>query len=95
MSGGPNGNPPNCTCLDNRVFENFKLANEPFAKVLRIFETCVLVNNNLCGKLISSLEFLFKFDERFKVTSVLFLIPDSKLLSCELYNYIMCITFYI
>ena len=35
---------------------NFILAEESFAKALRDFETCVLVNNNLCGKLFSSLE---------------------------------------
>ena len=27
--------------LDNWVFENFILADEPFSKVLQIFETCV------------------------------------------------------
>ena len=62
--------------LDNWFFKNFILADEPFAKTLRIFETCVSVNNNLCGKLVSSLELPIKFDERFKVTSVPFLIPD-------------------
>ena len=35
----------------------FTLADEPFAKALQIFENCALVNNNLCGKLVSSLEF--------------------------------------
>ena len=48
-------NPTNCTILDNQVFENFILADEPFAKPLRIFETCVLVNKTLCGKLVLSL----------------------------------------
>ena len=33
--------------LDSWVFENFILADEPFAKPLEFFETCVLVNNNL------------------------------------------------
>ena len=42
---------------------SFILANEPFAKALRSFETCVLVNNNLYGKL--SPEIL---GEIFKVT---------------------------
>ena len=65
--------PPNWRILDNWVFENVILADEPFAKGLRIFETCVSANNNLCGKLVSSLKFLIKFDERFKVTSVPFL----------------------
>ena len=39
----------------------------------------VSVNNDLCGKLVSS--FQIKFDERFKVTSALFFIPDFRLLS--------------
>ena len=43
------------------------LADEPFAKALRIFETCVSVNNNLCQKLVLSLESPIKFDESFKI----------------------------
>ena len=39
----------------------------------------VSVNNDLCGKLVSS--FQIKFDERFKVTSALFFILDFRLLS--------------
>ena len=57
------------------------------AKALRIFETCLSVNNNLCGILVSLLEFSIKFDERFKFTSVSFFIADFKLLSCELDNF--------
>ena len=72
--GGPNKNPPYCANLNNRVLENFILAYEQFAKVLRIFENCLLLENNLCGKLVSSLEFPVKFYERFKVTSVPFFI---------------------
>ena len=49
------------------------LADDPLAKALRIFEACVSVHNNLCGKLVSSLEFPIKFDERFKVTYILHL----------------------
>ena len=49
---------PNWTSLDKWVFENFMLADEPFAKALQISETCVSVNNNLSGKLLSSLELL-------------------------------------
>ena len=30
-------NPRDCIILDNRVFENFILADEPFAKALQIF----------------------------------------------------------
>ena len=39
--------PPYCTTIDNLVFENFILGDELFAKALRIFETCISVNN-LC-----------------------------------------------
>ena len=56
-------------------------------KALRIFETYVLVNDNLCGKLVLSLELSIKFNERFKVTSVPFSIADFNLLSCELDNF--------
>ena len=62
--------------LDNWIFENFVSADESFAKVLRIFATGILINNNLCGNLVSSLELLIKFDEIFKVTSILFLFAD-------------------
>ena len=41
---------------------------------LWIFETCVLVNGKLCGKLVLSLHFLMKFDKRFRVFLVLFLL---------------------
>ena len=54
------------------------LDDEAFAKVLRSHEACVSVNK----KLVSSLESPITFDERFKVTSVLFFIPDFNLLSC-------------
>ena len=70
-----------------QVFENFILADEPFAKALQIFETCVSVNNILCRKLFSSSEFPIKFDERIRVTSVTFFISDFNLLSCELDNF--------
>ena len=48
--------------LHSGVFDNFILDNEPFAKSLGSLETCVSVNNNLCGKLVSSLESSIKFD---------------------------------
>ena len=69
------------------------LADEPFEKALRIFETCILVNNNLCGKLVLSLELLIKFHERFKITSVPFLIPDFNLLSSELDNFTFAVLY--
>ena len=63
---------------------NFILADELFAKALRSLEAYVLVNNNLCGKLYPSIKLPITFDERFKVTSVPFFIPNFNLLSCEL-----------
>ena len=47
-----------------------------------------MVNNNLCRKLVSSLELPMKFDEKFKVTSAPFSIAYFKLLSCELDNFL-------
>ena len=38
------------------IFSNLILADEPFSKALRFLETCILVNNNKCGKLVSSFE---------------------------------------
>ena len=66
------------------MFDNFILAEELFPKALRSFETFILVNNNLRAKLFASLESPSSFEEIFKVTSVLFFIPDFILLSCEL-----------
>ena len=60
--------PPNSTILDNSIFKNFILRDEQFANALRIFETYISFNKNLSGKLVSSLEFPIKFDERIKVT---------------------------
>ena len=73
-----------CHILHSWVLENFILADEPFAKALQIFENFVLLNNNLCGKLVSSLELPIRFDEGFKVTSVPFFIADLNLLTFEL-----------
>ena len=70
-----------------RVFDNFILGEELFAKALHRLETFVLVNNDLCWKSFSSWESPTIFDERFKVTEVLFFIADFKLLSCELDNF--------
>ena len=65
-------NPSYCSILWNRVFDNFILADEQFAKALQSFETYVLVNNNLCTKLLSWLESPTTFDESFNFTSVFF-----------------------
>ena len=48
--------------------------------------TCVSVNSNSFGKLVSSSKFLIKLGEQFQVTLVPLFIPDFNLLSCELDN---------
>ena len=63
-------NPLGCPILRNWFSDNFKLGEELFEKALRKFETCVLVNSNLWGKLFSSLESPATFAEAVKVTSV-------------------------
>ena len=68
---------------------------ELFAKALLRFETCVLVNNNLWGKLFSSLESPTTFDEIFKVTSVPSFVPDLNLLSCEVDSFTFKVLSYI
>ena len=61
------------------VLVKFILADQPFSKALQSLETCVLVNNNLSGKLFSSLEAQATIDESFKVTSERFFIPNFNL----------------
>ena len=80
------GNPPDCPILCNWVLDNFLLTDEFFAKTLQSLETCVLVlvlvNNNLCGKLASSLESPTAFGGSFRVTPIPLCIPDVNLWSC-------------
>ena len=76
--------PPHCTIWDRWFFDNVILVDKLFPKVLQSLETCLSVNNDLLGKLVSSLESPITFDERFTVTSGPFFIPDYDLLSCEL-----------
>ena len=49
----------------NEFSDNFILAKELPEKALQSFGTCVLVNNNLCQKLFSSLELPTTLDEIF------------------------------
>ena len=76
-------NHPDCPILCNWVFDNFILADEPFAKTLQSFQRFVLVNSNLWGKLFSSSESPIIIDEILKVISVPFFIYDFNLLSRE------------
>ena len=63
--------PPKCTALDNLVFDSLILADKLIAKVLQKSSTCLLVNNNLCEKLVSSSEFPIIFDDILKLHQVL------------------------
>ena len=62
-------NPSDCPIIWNWSFDIFMLTDEPFAKALRSFETCVLVNNNSCGTLFSSLQTPRIFDESYIITN--------------------------
>ena len=87
--------PPDCIILDNWVCDNFISVDKWFEKALRKFETCLLVNNNLWGKLVSLSPIIF--DDNLKTTSVSFFIADFSLLSCEFdsfkFNLLYCVTF--
>ena len=78
-------NPPDCIILDNWVFDNLILADEVFAETFWRFKTCLLVNNNLWGKLVSLSPIIF--DDNFKTTSFSLFIADLNLLSCEFDNF--------
>ena len=72
-------NPPDSHILDLEVWY-FILADELFGKTLWNFKSYAVVDNNLCGKLVSPLELPVTFDERFKATSVPFFVLDFNLL---------------
>ena len=61
-------NPPNCIILDNQVFDNLISVDDLLAKTLRRFSTCLLVNNNLWGELLSSSPTIF--NDNLKTTPV-------------------------
>ena len=88
FSNGPSNllrNPPVCIIFDNWVFDNLISADELFAKDLRRLETCLSVNNNSWGKLVSLLPIMF--DDNLNTTSDSFFIADFNLLSCEFYSF--------
>ena len=64
-------NSPNCTILDKWAFDNLISVDELFAKALLRFVTCLLINNKLWGKLVSSSKLPTIFDDNLKTTSVL------------------------
>ena len=59
-------NPPDCVILNSSVSENFILAGNLFAKVLRRLATCLSVYDSLLGKLI--LSSLIIFNDNVRVT---------------------------
>ena len=82
FSNGPKSlpkDPRDRTLPCSWVFDNFVLGDEPFAKALRILETCVLVNDSSCRKLFSSWESPTTFDSNLKVILVPFFIADLNL----------------
>ena len=76
-------NPSDYIILDNWVFDNLISADELFAKALRRFATCLLVNTNSCRKLVSSSELAVILDDNLKTTSVSFFIAYFNLLTYE------------
>ena len=61
---------------------------ELFIKDLEVLYTCLLVDNNLGIKLVSSWKSPSTFDEIFKITtSVPFFISDFDLFNCQLNNF--------
>ena len=80
LSNGPRSLPRNPSILDIWVFENLISVGHLSEKALWRFGTCLLVNNNLRGKLVSSS--LIIFDDNLKTISFFF-IADFNLLSCE------------
>ena len=63
--------------------------------ILTQYKQSQQANNSLCGQLVSSLEFPIKFVERFKVMSVPFLIPETKLLSYESDNFTFKVLYWV
>ena len=61
-------NRPDCPISCNRVFDNFILADEPFAKASWSLKTCILVNDSVWEKLFSSLESPTTYDKSSKNT---------------------------
>ena len=83
FSNGPSNllrNPPDWIIFDNWVFDNLTSADELLVKALRRLETCLSVDNNSWGKLVSLLPIMF--DDHLNTTSDSFLIGDFNLLSC-------------
>ena len=89
-------NPPDCLILDSWVCENFVLSDELLAFIsFTKTQNFVLVNNSLCGKLVSLLELPIRFHERFKVTLVPYFFSDYNILGCKLDNFTFKILYWV
>ena len=73
--------------MDQEVYQEILLmvlsVEKYLPQALRIFATCLLVNDSSCRQLILSSESPILFDDNLKTTSVSFFIADFHLLSCE------------
>ena len=79
LANGPRSlprNPLDFIIIDNWAFESLIRVDELLAKALLRFATCLLVNNNSRGKLVSLSESPIIFDGNLKTTSVSFFIAD-------------------
>ena len=84
FSNGPRSlprNPPDYIILDIWAFDNVISVDKQFSKTIRRFATCLLINNNLRRKFVSSSPTIF--DDNLKTISVSFFIADFNLSSCE------------
>ena len=72
------------------VFNNFILSDDWFAKALQRFEIGLSVNDNLCEKLISLSFVTIIFDNKIKVTDLVFLVWN-----CYLYVYTVILNHFI
>ena len=85
FSKGPSNlpkHPPDCIIFDNWVLGNLVSTDELFEKAFQIPETCLSVNNNSCGKLVSSFESPIMLGDILVITSVSFLVAAFNLFSC-------------
>ena len=91
-------NPPDCIIQDVWVFDNLISADDLWAKTLRRFATCLLVNENSCGKFILSSESPVIFVDNLKTTSVPSSVVDFHILSCKFdsftFKLLYCVNLY-
>ena len=83
------------TCLyilDSWIYDNL-ITDELLPKVLRSFEICLSLSNNLCRKLVSSLVLPIIFHDSFRVIPASIFVDDFNILSYELDNFTFTLLF--